>query len=464
MKVVKQFPVWLISILYLSVFIFSINQFFFWDTVQLASKHATYFYQTGFRSLILPSEADSGHIPGFGIYLAGWWTLFGRSLWVSHLAMLPFIAGILIQAFRLIKFFIPRQYIYWAYLLFLFDPTLLAQAALVSPAIPLVFFLLLALNSILKHQRIYLVLAACGLILTSLRGINAVACLALFDMYFTYRTPGKNKIRILTDYIPAALLTTGYLFYHYQITGWAGIPSTSPWQDSFIAVGIKGILRNTTLYGWRLVDFGRLAVWLIAFILICRRKGKITTERDSKLLWVLLCIFLFIFPLNTLWASGLTGHRYYLPVYLCVALFTVHLLFHTKLSSVLRTVLAAGWIISITAGCFLVYPRGVAQGWDATPAHFPYYSLRKEAIHFLSRHQIADNEVQSFFPNYAQRDYIDLDGNKNKFEEFNGGSKYVFYSNVFNVSDHDLSQLDHDYTILQRFARNNIEVILYRRL
>ena len=77
------------------------NNSFFWDTVQLASAHATYYFQNQFSSLLLPVDIDSGHIPTFGIYIAFVWKLFGRSLAVSHLAMLPFALGIVFYICKL---------------------------------------------------------------------------------------------------------------------------------------------------------------------------------------------------------------------------------------------------------------------------------------------------------------------------------------------------------------------------
>ena len=62
---------------------------FFWDTVQLASKHAHHFYENGLRWTPLPPEIDSGHPPVFGYYLALAWTCFGKTLPASHCAMPP---------------------------------------------------------------------------------------------------------------------------------------------------------------------------------------------------------------------------------------------------------------------------------------------------------------------------------------------------------------------------------------
>lgn len=68
---------------------------FFWDTVQLASKHAHFFYETDFHSIILPNEIDSGHIPTLGIYLAAEFLsgLPGHCVYgISIKIVLPFLA------------------------------------------------------------------------------------------------------------------------------------------------------------------------------------------------------------------------------------------------------------------------------------------------------------------------------------------------------------------------------------
>ena len=462
MKLSNKYPFWFIVSLYSCIWIFSINQFFFWDTVQLASKHATYFYTQQLKSFILPTDIDSGHIPAFGYYLACIWELLGRSLWVSHVAMLPFIVGIFIQSYRLIRYFIPRTAIYWAFALFLFDPTLMAQSALVSPDIPLVFFLLLSLNGIIYQQRKLFILALCGLVLISMRGITAAACIGLFDLYYSRQQFQTYKLKRLADYAPAILIAISYLYFHYRMTGWILIHADSPWHESFERVDIKGVLKNIILYIWRLVDFGRIGIWVIALFIISTQQIKKYLDDKTYLLITLFLIFLLLFPINTLWAKGLTGHRYYLPIYLIFSLLTLRLLFSLSINDKIMDFLIAGWIAVITAGCFLVYPSTIAQGWDATPAHFPYYALRKQALEYLDQKQLADTTIQSFFPNNSVRDLIDLDGNSEQYQTFDGNANYVFYSTVFNLSDQDLNLLENKYNVLKKYKIGQIEVYLLK--
>ena len=134
--------------------VFSLDHIFFWDTVQLGSRHAHWFYDTNFSNILLPNDLDSGHPPLFGIYLAFLWKLFGKSLIVSHLAMLPFLLGILIQSFLLAKYFLGVKYAWTFPLILLANPCYLGHSILISPDIVLLFFFLLSFYSILKNRKI----------------------------------------------------------------------------------------------------------------------------------------------------------------------------------------------------------------------------------------------------------------------------------------------------------------------
>ena len=140
----------LFAFLFVLLNILNSGNFFTWDTIQLGSKHAHWYYGNNFRDILLPDSMDSGHIPFFGFYLALSWKLFGKTLLVSHLSILPFTLGIIWQTLILVKKYFPWYYILPAMAIILLDPTLLTQSTLVSPDILLVFFFLLGLLSIIS--------------------------------------------------------------------------------------------------------------------------------------------------------------------------------------------------------------------------------------------------------------------------------------------------------------------------
>ena len=57
--------------------------------------------------------------------------------------------------------------------------------------------------------------------------------------------------------------------------------------------------------------------------------------------------------------------------------------------------------------------------------------------------------------------HIDFKNDHRSFQNFNKKNDYVFYSNVYNLSDEDYDSLNTDYNILKEFKNNNIQVILY---
>ena len=130
------------------------ENFFFWDTVQLGSIHGQYYFDNNFSSFFLPENIDSGHPPTFGIYIALVWKLFGKSLMVSHFAMLPFLFGIIFYLEKLGKYFFQNSIFTFAFLLLLLlDPCLAGQAILVTPDIVVVFFFLMSLDGIFNEKR-----------------------------------------------------------------------------------------------------------------------------------------------------------------------------------------------------------------------------------------------------------------------------------------------------------------------
>ena len=451
-----------------TLFLLTIHYSFFWDTVQLASKHASYYFSSGFNSLLLPDNLDSGHIPAFGMYLAGVWKLFGRTLLVSHLAMLPFVIGIAWQVQRLVKYYFDDKHVGWTSLLILLDPTLLAQITLVSPDIVLVFFFLLAWNSIIRNKRLLTSLAILGLFLISMRGMMVAFVLLIVDLY--YNMPFKqdrkevlnNLLKRSLIYLPALFLFIIYSIYHYSTKSWVGFHPSSPWADSFEAVGIQGIIKNLGILAWRIVDFGRIGLWLIFGILYFKYHKQIFKDQHTRDLSFIFLCFLIILPLNMVWAEGLLAHRYLMPIYLCFAILVTRILFSLYVISRLRSILLILWIAFLATGHLWIYPPQISQGWDSSLAYLPHNKLRHQAIQYLDDENINFDQVSSFFPNANTLDDIDLNGDMRSFKKFTPGAEYVLYSNVYNISDEVYASLLEDYELVKEFREWRVYVHIYK--
>ncbi len=450
----RQYPYQLIYIALLSVvYVSSLNNAFFWDTVQLGSKHANFYFSTNFSSLWLPERFDSGHIPTFGIYLAYCWKIFGRTLIVSHLAMMPFIIGIVWQLMLLLKRFFQVEYRGIALLLVGLDSTLLGQITLVSPDVTLVFFFLVGLNCVMANRRLMLAIAILGLFLTSMRGMMTSVCLLIIDVLININfkrdviQTGRSLLKRSLIYWPAFLLFLTYSIGHYYNSEWIAYHPNSPWAESFELVGIRGVLYNIGILFWRLIDFGRIIIWLIIVFLSIRYWDRVKSEKTlSKVLLIAIC-FLIIIPINMLWAKGLMGHRYLLPIFLLIALYGAKLLFTAPLGTKFRNAIAMVWVIVLLTGNLWVYPTTISQGWDSSLAHLPYYNLRLEALSYLDENKIPLDQVESFFPNLATLDEIDLSKDLRSFKPYEGSAEYVFYSNIYNIDDDAYESLNSDYTI-----------------
>ena len=153
------------------------------------------------------------------------------------------------------------------------------------------------------------------------------------------------------------------------------------------------------------------------------------------------------------------GHRYFIASYLAFALLAFVLLQKFRNKKIVYSAMLG----SLMLGNFLVYPDDIAQGWDASLAHLPYWKLRKNAIEYLEKNQIPISETATFFPNFGSIDGVELNGDQRAFACFQGTEDYVLYSNVFNLSDNEFSVLHTHYQRLTTFQTYQIRVEIWRK-
>jgi hypothetical protein len=442
---------------------------FFWDTVQLGAMQGDWFYQHGWQGGLLPDRIDSGHIPFFGGYLALWWKLLGQSLWVSHLAMAPWLWLLAYQLVRAAQSVSDR---YWGpvFLLLVVDPVLLGQAVLISPDIILAGAFLLGVNAIRREARGWLVVAIILLGLISLRGMLVGIILFLFDLSRQSgglrRAPWSTLGRQLLPYLPGGLLALAYLAYHYWAKGWVGVHDDSPWAASFSS---GSLLRNAAVLAWRWLDYGRIFLWLVIGGLVLahwrpRRLLRLQWAPARLRPWLVLTILTgLILGLPSLLGSGLAQHRYFLPFFLSLGLLTSQLI-SGIVQARARAMLWGLLVLALLSGHRWIYPDRIAQGWDSTLAQLPYYPIRTEALDFLQAEGIPLEEVGTAFPEVGPRHYRELNGQMTGMVERDLGQQtYVFYSNVMNdFTDEELATLQ-NWTPIFRRERAGVKGVVYRR-
>lgn len=448
------------------------NNGFFWDTIQLASQHGNYYYSNNFSNLLLPIELDSGHIPTFGMYIALIWKAFGRTVEASHLSMLPFAIGIVWQLNNLCKQFIVEKYSGIALLLIFVDASLMSQITLVSPDVPLMFFFLLTLNAVFKNKKELIVIGVLGLFLTSMRGMMLSLCLMIIDIYVNYSFKNlmsfdniKKLLKRSLLYLPALTLFICFSIYHFHEKGWIGYHKDSPWADCFERTDINGFLFNIGLLGWRLIDFGRIGVWIVCLIIFLKFKKNILNDKQQQVLLLSFIIILILLPLNMLWAKNLMGHRYLLPIYITFSLLTAAFTFSSYVPDKIKNSLIVVWLLIGLSGNFWIYPAKISKGWDSTLAHLPYHQLRTQALNYIDSQKINYKDVTTFFPNYYSLDDIDLNNDKRFFNNYTIGnnSKYILYSNIFNVDDAVYDDMMKKYKPVKEFKNSGVFIVLMEK-
>jgi hypothetical protein len=476
------------------------SHFFFWDTVQLGSQHAQFFFDNSFSTLLLPNEMDSGHPPTFGFYLAIVWKLMDKSLGTSHLAMLPFLFGIVWQSWRVGEKILGEGWAYLFLLLLLVNPVVASQCVLVSPDLVLCFFFLLALNGIFREKKILLALALLGLAAVSMRGMMVVGALFLFQMLMlrfrkflkfpksTSNTEGENieKVKsnkvilnhpitivkqLVTPYLLGGLFAFIFFIYHFVNKGWIGYHAGSSWAEAFQTVDFKGFIKNIILLIWRFIDFGHLFIgFTILFLTIKKVRNTRHLFPTTRQLWLLLIVLIVVLTPTLIMYQGLLNHRYLLPIYITACLLCVKLISDMK-NWRQQLKVSAVVFVGLASGNFWVYPQPIATGWDSTLAHLPFYRLRNDMLQFIDNQKINYTDIGTAFPNLRSFSLVDLKDTpsvsaiKNDFGRLDlNKNQYVFYSNVMNeLTGEQLVTLQTHWQVVHALRSGQVEVILYKK-
>ncbi len=456
---------------YTAIIILVVNTPFFWDKDVIISKRALWFVENTF-SLNLPNSYDNGYAPVLSLILASLWKLFGKSLPVGHLLMLPFAIGVIYQFYRFLCYLSDnKRFINLTMLLLLIDTTVLSQIVVVSNDLLLVFFFFLSLNAILYKKRGWLYLSLLFLSLSHMRGVMACLIVFVFEICVIFRTTKdftsviRKSVTLVPQYLPAAVIFLAYQLYHYRQTGWIITHDDSPWIECFETVDFKGFIFNTGILIWRLFDFGRVFLWIIPFVffvMVIRGRWESDSKTDSLAILIIISSIV-LFPAMLIY-KVLSSHRYLLPLYMLVTMLSGYILF-VKMPKFRYT--RAAYVVlflSLISGNFWIYPDKIAKGWDSTIAHLPFHSLRKKMVNYIENNHIPFSEVGSDVPNTYQQKITHLTDDERYFhlKDINN-DQYIFYSNVFNMfTDEEIDELKNHWILEKEYRCIQIKVQLYR--
>lgn len=437
----------------------------FWDNILFASKMGNHLYENGIFNWIIPNSFDPGHPPFLAFLLAVAWKLFGHSLWISHLTMLPFIIGAVYQLYRFVNYYVKNKTIsYLGLLLILADPTLMTSFVLVNPETIIIFLFFLTINGILYQKNNWKFIGLFFLSIITFRSMMLFAGLFLFNI-LNDSIIQKKKIkelinfRMLGFYSLAALPGIIFVTWRLLSKGWLQTHPESPWVSLWKFASIKEFFYNVIFLIWRYLDFGRIFIFLFLIITFWSLRKRILENKSiQQLLLLAICSVLFVI-ITVLLSTNAFGHRYFIVSYICVILVGFLTLLELKKY---KNTLFVLLLIGLISGNLWIYPEKISQGWDATLAHTPYHQLRKDAIKFLDVEEIDFKQVGTFFPNYNTIDEIDFTGDYRSFADFNKINKYVFYSNVYNLSDEEYDLLEKNYEKIKDFEKFGVYISILK--
>jgi hypothetical protein len=160
----------------------------------------------------------------------------------------------------------------------------------------------------------------------------------------------------------------------------------------------------------------------------------------------------------------LTGHRYFIVVYILLTVTVAYLIFEKTENKKLVRLFYIIIFIGLISGYFWTYPDKIAKGWDATIAHIPYYQLRKKMINYIDEKGISFNDIGSDIPNTSGNKYIDLSDDERQFPLKNFAKhRYILYSNIYNMfTDEEIDELKNDWILEKEYKCLQVNVRLYK--
>lgn len=447
------------------VFILSINLPFFWDTIHLSAGQALWFYNNSFKDFLLPNQLDTGHPTLFSMLLAVDWMLLGKGLWQSHLLMVPFLFLLVKEIIHVTALYFGDKYT-WVAILIVLNPILLAQSFLVSPDIVVFGMFFLLLSAIKTDKNFPIVWGTMVLCLVSLRGMMVAASMSLFLLGEIWKTSNHSldirQYKRLLAFFPGFILGIAFLAIHYTQKGWIGFHANSPWADSFAKSNGFDVLFNVGKLVWRILDFGMIFFFIITLVQLWQKKIQCST-RTKELLWLLASLFVFLIIPQLLY-KYLLLHRYLFPFIIVLVLLSLSFLEeHLDTFQFKQSIYIA--IPLMMAGMFITYPDYIAKGWDATPAHFAYYTQRKKALAYMHQHHIPLSETGGGFPYYAPSSIVDLSTDTSAFAPLDfTKNNYILYSNISNdFNKPELKALNQEWIKLAQFGQWPVRFEIYKR-
>jgi len=446
------------SLAYFLIVLFSCKLPMFWD-MSYITQISDIIYDSNF-TIFYSDIIDNGSSPIYSIFQALIWTLFGRSLPVTHFTLLPFIIGILYQFSLLVKRFLNEKHTIWAFLFLIIEPTLLTQTVIAGYDLVICFLFLLALNGIFQHKKWFILLPVIFIPLINIRGFSIVISIFFIDLFFNKQN--FNSLRLFLKntfpYIVSLVFLLLWMYYHYYLTGWFFQSHLRGSLHQF--VGMQGMVKNLFYNFWKMLDFGR--IFMIIMILILSMKIKL---KDNPLLIILivsliphLIFFLpFAYPVS---------HRHFLHLYPIMILLFFSLISTIKVKWRRTTVMVLA-VLFLVSGNLWIYPERYGNGWDSSLKSLSYFKQKNQLDVFIKSHNISPAVVGTKWPmNFDDYD-TKLDNTHFMFADIEKlplkNFEYIVQSNISNnFTTNEINELNNQWILEKQFFSWPVYIKLFK--
>jgi glycosyltransferase involved in cell wall biosynthesis len=333
-------------------------------------------YQNNLSTIWNYAANDAGHPTLYPLIIALFWTVMGKSLWVTHLIQVVVGFFLCQTIYKIATQYISKTSAAFAVLIFTITPSYVAQLTNASPQLPLTLVAFLAFYFLIQKRKTAYTLVLSIMMLVHLQGAFLLLFFALQDVLFFVFDNGVKQIAVWLKkrffiYATPFLVLAAWAIFHYQQFGWA-ITSPNYLRD---VPTLKLIAYNFAIAFWRIIDFGYAIPLLAVFIFFIKNRKKLyKTDTLFSLLFSYSLLLLVLGGGICATFSYPPAHRYFLPttIFLLILFASVLEQMPTP-KKLIWSVLAS---IALVLGNFMYYP-GKCIG-DSNIAYLPIYELEQE--------------------------------------------------------------------------------------
>lgn len=432
---------------------------FFWDAAYHAQV-ALNIYEHNFNTVFPPLDTDAGHPVLFNLYLAVGWKVFGKNLVISHVLQLPFVWGYVYFTWKFIQKYIPQKNQWRVVVLLCTEATLTAQVMSLNPDVAMLCAFFMALYGIHSQKSRYIIAGTALLSLLSIRGW--IMGIALFCIDFVHNGLDiKEWRKYVKRYIVFAILIVLWLFLHHFYTGrWF---ASEMYKSEFLWSIIP---KNAVVFVFRLLDTGRVALWAVVVYFVWRmRKNIMILLSQTHFLLQSALITLIVFFILFVPLTNPIGHRYFMVIYVLLIVWATQKIEESKVKYSTFGIITLFFI----AGHFWVYPAPIANGWDSSLAHVPYFRLKNNVLQYVKSKNIPFSQVYTYPPLQKSEYFTKLSKEKTENlpllnDENWKTAPYILYSNVSNSFNRkELNLLQKNYTPIFSQKSGLVKCVLYQK-